>query len=151
MANIALRNPQYKFIQVSSGVQSVECTITINTVLRYTLVKNVSPSTGCNFDISELVRDYLEIDYTTNYTADTVLISTNLKQYSGLNATGSQVGSTVNYTDVGWEAFGYFSEGSNPEIPFTTGAQFLIAPNTTGVGSRWESLFLMENQDMYNT
>ena len=33
MANIALRNPQYKFIAVpSSGVQSVECTITINTV-----------------------------------------------------------------------------------------------------------------------
>ena len=139
MANIALRNPQYKFIAIpSSGVQSVECTITINTVLRYTLVKNVSPSTGCNFDISELVRDYLEIDYSSTYTADTVLISTNLKNYSGLNATGSQVGSTVNYTDVGWEAFGYFSEGSNPEIPFTTGAQFLIAPNTTGVGSRWQ-------------
>ena len=120
MANIALRNPQYKFIEVpSSGVQSVECTIIINGVLRYTLVKNVSPSTGCNFDISELVRDYLDITYSATYTVDIVLTSINLKKYSGLNATGSQVGSTVNYTDLGFEAYGYFNEGSNPEVPFT--------------------------------
>ena len=138
MANIALRNPQYKFIEVpSSGVQSVECTITINTILRYTLIKNVSPSTGCNFDISELVRDYLDITWSSTYTVDTVLISTNLKNYSGLNATGSQVGSTVNYTDVGWEAFGYFSEASNPEVPFTVNHKYLLAANYGKAATEW--------------
>jgi hypothetical protein len=138
MANIALRNPQYKFIAIpSSGVQSVECTITINTVLRYTLVKNVSPSTGCNFDISELVRDYLEITYSSTYAADTVLISTNLKNYSGLNGTGSQVGSTVNYTDVGWEAYGYFPEGSNPVVPFTANHKYLLAGNYGKLATQW--------------
>ena len=138
MANIALRNPQYKFIAVpSSGVQSVECTITINTVLRYTLVKNVSPSTGCNFDISELVRDYLDITYSSTYAVDTVLISTNLKNFSGLNGTGSQVGSTVNYTDVGWEAYGYFPEGSNPEVPFTVNHKYLLAAKYDERGTEW--------------
>ena len=38
MANIALRNPQFKYIQVI-GARSVVCTVTIDGTLRYTLNK----------------------------------------------------------------------------------------------------------------
>jgi hypothetical protein len=61
MADIALRSPQFKYIEIpATGVLSTVCTITINQAATpvYTLTKNVAPSTTAYFDISELVRDY---------------------------------------------------------------------------------------------
>ena len=135
MANIALRSPQYKFIAATSATLSVKCTITIDGTLRYTLIKNVTPSTGVNFDISELARDYLNVTYSSTYAIRSIVIVTSLQNYAGLNATGSTIGSAVPYTDKGYEAFGKFNEGSNPTIPFKTGSQFLIAPDTNAVHS----------------
>jgi len=138
MANIALRNPQYKFIAIpSSGVLSAKCTITIGGTLRYTLIKNVSPSTGCNFDISELARDYLDITYSSTYAIDFIDIVTVVTTHPSLNGIGTAV-ATITYTDKGYEAFGYYSEGSNPTIPFTSGAQFLIAPQDVHSSLRWQ-------------
>lgn len=139
MANIALRSPQYKFIAATSATLSVKCTITIDGTLRYTLIKNVTPSTGVNFDISELARDYLNVTYSSTYAIRSIVIVTSLQNYAGLNATGSTIGSAVTYSDKGYEAFGKFVEGSNPEPPFKTGAQFLIAPNTNVANTlRWQ-------------
>ena len=140
MANIALRSPQYKFIAATSATLSVKCTITIDGTLRYTLIKNVTPSTGVNFDISELARDYLNVTYSSTYAIRSIVIVTSLQNYAGLNGTGSTIGSAVAYTDKGYEAFGKFVEGSNPEPPFKSGAQFLIAPDTNPAHSslRWQ-------------
>tara|TARA_R100000541_G_scaffold46881_1_gene53967 strand:+ start:2779 stop:3780 length:1002 start_codon:yes stop_codon:yes gene_type:complete len=135
MANISLRNPQYKFIAATSATLSVRCLITIDGTLRYTLIKNVTPETGVNFDVSELARDYLNMPYSTSYTIRSIVIVTNLQNFSGVNATGSTIGSAVVYTDKGYEAFGKFNEGSNPTIPYKTGSQFLIAPDTNAVHS----------------
>lgn len=139
MANIALRNPQYKFIVVpQSGVLSTRCKIIIEGTLRYTIIKNnPSSDTGSNFEIAELARDYLNITWSYNSTPHSIGIVTTLENFSGLNATGSVVGSAQIYTDEGFEAFGYYEEGENPTIPFTSGAQFLIAPNVLG-GARWQ-------------
>jgi len=41
MAQLALRNPQFKFIVASAGARSVVCTVTIDGTLRYTLTKNL--------------------------------------------------------------------------------------------------------------
>jgi len=139
MAYIALRNPQYKFISVpSSGVLSTKCVITIEGTPRYTIIKN-NPNTltGSNFEIAELVRDYLDITWSYNSTAQSVTVATVLTNYSGLNATGSVVGAVQTYNDECFEAFGYYEEGGNPTIPFASGAQFLIAPNVLG-GDRWQ-------------
>lgn len=139
MANIALRNPQYKFISVpSSGVLSTKCEIYIEGVLKYTIIKN-NPNTltGSNFEIAELARDYLDITWSYNSTPQSVTIATILTNKSGLNGTGSTVGNQQSYTDEGFEAFGYYEEGSNPTIPFTSGAQFLLAPNVLS-SNRWQ-------------
>lgn len=138
MANIALRNPQYKFIAIpSSGVLSAKCTITIGGTLRYTLIKNVSPSTGCNFDISELARDYLDITYASSYSIDSIDIVTVVTTHPQVNGGGTAVATTT-YTDKGYEAYGYYSGGSNPTVPFATGAQFLIAPQSEDTATRWQ-------------
>ena len=144
MANISLRNPQFKSIAIpASGVLSTVCTVTIDGTLRYTLIKNVQPSTTVNFDIAELARDYIEIEYQSDYIPQTVDIETVLTNYSGLNGTGSPSLTTEIYDDVGFEAYGIFEEGVNPEVPFrnaptylmpkSTASQFeILAPNNIG-------------------
>ena len=133
MANIALRNPQFKSIAIpASGVLSTVCTVTIDGTLRYTLVKNVQPSTTINFDIAELARDYIEIEYQSTYVPQTVAIVTVLTNKDGLNGTGSDVGSATTITDKGFEAYGVFTEGVNPEVPFgRTKPTYLIPINET--------------------
>jgi hypothetical protein len=78
MADLALRSPQFKHKEIpASGVLSTVCTVAIDGTLRYTLIKNVAPSTSVNFDISELARDYLEIEYKTDFIAQYVDVVTN--------------------------------------------------------------------------
>jgi hypothetical protein len=129
MANIALRNPQFKSIAIpASGVLSTVCTVTIDGTLRYTLVKNVQPSTTINFDIAELARDYIEIEYQSDYIPQTVAIETVLTNYSGLNGTGSPSLTTEIYDDIGFEAYGIFEEEVNPIVPFGRTLPTLLIP-----------------------
>ena len=130
MANIALRNPQFKKITIqASGTLSVVCEVSIDTVLRYTLIKNVEPSTTVNFDVAELARDYIEIEYQTDYVPQTVAIETVITPYDGLNGTGNSLPLlAVTYNDVGFEAYGEFTEGVNPEVPFGRSLPTLLIP-----------------------
>lgn len=130
MANIALRNPQFKKITIqASGTLSVVCEVSIDGTLRYTLVKNVQPSTTVNFDVAELARDYIEIEYQTDYVPQTVAIETVITPYDGLNGTGNSLPLlAVTYNDVGFEAYGEFTEGVNPEVPFGRSLPTLLIP-----------------------
>jgi hypothetical protein len=132
MANIALRNPQFKSVIIpASGVLSTICEVTIDGTLRYTLVKNVQPSTTINFDIAELARDYIEIEYQSTYVPQTVDIETTLTNKDGLNGTGSTVDIPTTTTDRGFEAYGTFDEGVNPEVPFRSAPTYLIPTTDT--------------------
>jgi len=141
MADIALRNPQFKYILAGVTAKSVVCRLTIDGVLRYTLVKNlptffVPVNQTINFDIAELARDYLEIAYDNTYAPQSVAIETNLKSYDALNGTGNEVDTPATIVDKGFEAYGDFLDGSNPVIPFNrTAPTFLMAndkpPNNT--------------------
>ena len=135
MANLALRNPQFKFIVASASAKSVECSVTIDGTLRYTLIKNLptilTGTQTINFDIAELARDYIEITYQSNYVPQTVSISTVIKSYTLINGGGTPIDS-ASYTDVGFEAYGFFTEGVNPEVPFgRTKPTYLIPINET--------------------
>jgi|TARA_R110000744_G_scaffold305694_1_gene414055 hypothetical protein len=129
MANIALRSPQFKHIGIPlAGVLSTTCTVTVDGVLRYTLTKNVTPSSIVNFDISELARDFLEVQYDSNFITQYVNIVTVLTNNAGLNGTGASVGSSATFTDNGFESYGTFEEGSNPSsIGGRTSPTVLIA------------------------
>lgn len=129
MANIALRSPQFKYKSIpASGSLSCICTITIDGTLRYTLTKNVEPSTTVQFEISELCRDYLEITYDSFFVPNTVDIVTVLQRNDGLNGSGTNTGSPSTFTDVGFEAYGTYEDGANPELPDNT---ILISKSTT--------------------
>ena len=139
MANLALRNPQFKYIYTSITAKSVVLRLKVDGVVRYTIVKNLNTIGAAqqtiNFDIAELARDYLEILYDATYTPQYVDIETELKSYDDFNGTGNVVDSPAVEVDKGFEAYGNFLEGANPEIPFIrTAPTYLIsntAPQTT--------------------
>ena len=135
MADIALRSPQFKHKEIpSSGVLSSVCTVTVDGTLRYTLTKNVEASTSVNFDISELARDYLEIEYKGNFWAQYVDIVTTITNYAGLNGQGAAVGTATTYTDRGFESYGTFTENSNPLV-YQLRPRFLIADELNSYGT----------------
>jgi len=135
MADIALRSPQFKHKEIpSSGVLSSVCTVTVDGTLRYTLTKNVEASTSVNFDISELARDYLEIEYKGNFWAQYVDIVTTITNYAGLNGQGAAVGTATTYIDRGFESYGTFTENSNPLV-YQLRPRFLIADELNSSGT----------------
>ena len=132
MANIALRNPQFKFIDARASAKSVVCSVTIDGTLRYTLIKNLptilTGTQTINFDIAELARDYIEITYQSSYVPQTVDIETNLKSYDAINGGGTVIDEPATITDKGFEAYGTFEEGVNPIVPFGRTAPTYLIP-----------------------
>ena len=144
MAIIALRSPQFKFHSVpSSGVLSTQADITIAGTLRYSIIKNNPDTlTGFNVDISELTRDYLNIQFGTNNTTDSIAVTTSIRNFLLINGTnnpsGNQavVGSPTTYSDIGVEGYGVFSEQANPTLPFgRTLPTWLLASETQGTSA----------------
>jgi hypothetical protein len=129
MANIALRSPQYKTKVTSASANSLQLTLTIDGTLRYTINKNRATFLNEVFEIAELCRDYLTINYSSNNFPQKINITTTLTAYTGLNGEGSVVGSPTVFTDVGWEAYGLYIDGASPENPVNTVlGTWLIAP-----------------------
>tara|TARA_B110000908_G_scaffold16837_1_gene18923 strand:- start:3098 stop:4096 length:999 start_codon:yes stop_codon:yes gene_type:complete len=134
MANLALRSPQFKTIVAGVGVQSSVLELRINGVLKYTLIKNktISSSITQAFDISELARDYIDIIYENNYIPISQPVGCLIRNYDGLNGTGSQVGANVSYSDIGLEGYGNFEEEVNPDIPFRNTPTYMIPRDNLG-------------------
>lgn len=132
MANLALRNPQFKYIYTSIGAKSVVLRLKVDGVVRYNIVKNLNVLAAAqqtiNFDIAELARDYLEITYDVNFVPQFVDIETELKSYDDFNGTGNVVDSPAVEVDKGFEAYGDFADGANPELAFNRATPtYLIA------------------------
>ena len=141
MANLALRNPQYKSITIpATGVLSTVCTITIDGTLAYTINKNVDPSTTASFDVSELARDFLNITYSATGVVDYIDIVTVLTNRSLINGGGSTVGTATTFTDKGFEAYGIYTDEANPVIPFIgrSTPTFLLAKDVVNSSDAFE-------------
>ena len=118
MANVLLRSPYYISEDIGSDL-SAKIVITIDSVEAYTIVKN-KPANNNDFvlfEISELIRDYIDIKYNGSITASdlNVNVSYVLYKYTLANASGTEtnLGTT---TFFGIDGYGYFEEGSNLNI-----------------------------------
>jgi hypothetical protein len=132
MANISLRNPQYVYNEIpATGVLSSQCLVEIGGVTEYTLNKNVEPSTTVYWDISELARDFITMTYKSNFLPNSVYFTITIKNFAGLNATGGQVGTDTVFNHRGFESYGIFWEGVNPNNleSWRTNPTFLITPD----------------------
>lgn len=152
MARIALRSPYFFTRTAPASSLSVQLEISVENVLRYTLVKSATASQTSTFEISELCRDYLIIDYDGTPTAGDTEIDIDLTMtfYDGANATGSVIGSPItDSNNTGFDSYGYFDEGANyePPYPLSSAASWLIAPKL-GVSNAWE-IFAPDGQSGY--
>lgn len=115
---INVRSPY--FIEATGGM-SYQIKVTIGGTLRYTLFKNFDGSTS--FDISELVRDYLNITYngtmsTTPATDFRVSVSVHLDVWSTFDGTGTgDVSSSNVLNTTAVDGYGYFSDAYNDSSP----------------------------------
>ena len=83
---------------------------------QYTITKNtIDSNTYVVFEISELVRDYLEIEFDGEYNSQTVWVVADINQYPLADGGGTLI-DTDNENYIAFDGYGYFHEGTNPEL-----------------------------------
>ena len=83
---------------------------------QYTITKNeIDTNNYVVFEISELVRDYLDIEFDGEYDSQTVWVESDITMYDAADGGGSSVG-TSNTDYIAFDGYGYFHEGTNPEL-----------------------------------
>jgi len=114
MANVGVRSPYFVSMSNASG-EYFKVEITINSTLRYTLAK-VTPDEA-HFEISELIRDYIDIEYngtmptypgnsSSGWSAD---VSIDLKIYDNTAGTGTPISDTTVTFDA-YDAYAFFED-----------------------------------------
>ena len=132
MAHILLRSPY--FLSVTTGSHlSAKLELTVDSTLRYTIIKNATSNTTV-FEIASLARDYYEADVST---LDTVSISATWYAYDAVDGGGSQL-ATGTDTHTGYEGYSKFWLGVNQDIDAddeeltnTGGSQIIYLPDST--------------------
>ena len=133
MANILLRSPYY--IQVANiGAATAQMQLSINGDLKYTINKDVGANGSALFEISELSRDYIDIEFYGSYLPQTISISGNVIHYT---EDGVPVGDPYPFSHRGFDGYSYFQEGSNTTIASNALLQsneiIYVPDNTSGV------------------
>ena len=84
---------------------------------QYTITKNeIDSNNYVVFEISELVRDYIDIEFDGEYDSQTVWVESDITMYNAVDGGGSTVGSPVNNNYIAFDGYGYFHEGTNPQL-----------------------------------
>jgi len=86
---------------------------------KYTITKNeISSNNYVVFEIAELVRDYLDIEFDGEYDSQTVWVEADIEMFDAINGGGSSLGTTS--TDyIAFDGYGYFEDGINSELSRT--------------------------------
>lgn len=138
MATILLRSPRYETLTAPSGAVSAKLELTIDSTLRYTIIKDCTAGSPVLFEIAELCRDYLTPAVKLSppdYPLNSITISRAIKFYPQANAGGTQVGTTDTATHIGLDGYGTFNEGSNPTVGTRT---MLFTPKYAASGNTFE-------------
>lgn len=110
---INLRSPYYTGTAIATTAYATldisiwEGSVTTPVTAQYNLRKSiVGTSTSVYFEISELVRDYIDITFDGNYTAQNVWVKTVQTVYNSANA----VLATIPITTIAYDSYSYFEE-----------------------------------------
>lgn len=116
---IGVRSPFFAYYSLATAATGT-LSLTISGTLRYTITKDVVPGTTmATFDISELVRDYIQPRYDGTIVASdcgAVAISYTIELF---NSSGTSLGSDTQTYDA-FDAYQYYYNGNNYNLP--TGA-----------------------------
>lgn len=121
MASVGVRSP-YFFYQSAGG--SVKLEIYIDGVLEYSVLKNVNPSGYANFEVAELIRDYVDIYYTGTLLAASALsveVWLYYTTYTGVDGTGTSAGPTLYSEFEAFDGYAYYTDEEEQFIYPSTG------------------------------
>jgi hypothetical protein len=131
MENILIRSPYY-INDSFAGAETANLSLYLDGVERYSLSKNTDTQGGVTFEISELSRDYLEVEFYGSYLSVIMQISAVLTFLDSDNAPLE----TTTYDFVGFDGYGEFKDGSNPTIPsgalLQSNTQIYLPDDTVG-------------------
>ena len=97
-----------------------------STDLRYTLQNSIiGDDTNVIFEISELIRDYIDISFNDDYLCNAKWVTT-IATLLDENGTVFTYGSPVTNTYLAVEGYGFFEDSANPELSINA----LISANT---------------------
>ena len=101
-----------------------------DTDLRYQLNKDlITGDTKVNFEIAELVRDFIDIKFNDDYISYAVWVRTDARILDE-NGVEFSYGSPVINTYIATDGYGFFEEGANPELArhglVTTNSLYLL-------------------------
>jgi hypothetical protein len=83
---------------------------------QYAITKNeIDSNNYVVFEIAELVRDYIEIEFDGEYDSQCVWVEADITMYDAADGGGSSV-ATSNTDYIALDGYGYFHEGTNPEL-----------------------------------
>lgn len=83
---------------------------------QYQITKNeIDSNNYVVFEVSELIRDYIDIEFDGEYDSQCVWVESDITMYDGADGSGSSVG-TSNTDYIALDGYGYFHEGTNPEL-----------------------------------
>lgn len=129
---IPLRSPRYEVVTAPATSNSAKLELTIDSTLRYTIIKDCTAGSTVTFEISELCRDYLQ-DVAIRKSSGLIYpntsqieISRSIKFYTGANGTGSLVSTdTATYNAI--DGYGDWIDGANYLIPTGATNAFLFS------------------------
>ncbi len=93
---------------------------------KYTITKDVLTAGFIVFEVAELVRDYLEIEFDGTYSSQVVWVNAVISTTVSSGSASATVSPDNTNGFVAFDGYGYFHEGTNPEL--SKGA--LISNNT---------------------
>ena len=101
-----------------------------DTDLRYQINKSlITGDTKINFEIGELVRDFLDIDFNDDYNSYAVWVRADARMLDA-NSVELSYGSPVINTYLATDGYGYFEDGTNAELSrnalLTTNTLYLL-------------------------
>ena len=83
---------------------------------QYAITKNeISSNNYVVFEIAELVRDYLDVEFDGEYDSQCVWVESDIELF---NSAGTSLG-TSNTDYIAFDGYGYFEDGINPELSRT--------------------------------
>jgi len=132
---IGVRSPFFAYYSLATAASGT-LSLTISGTLRYTITKDVVPGTTmATFDISELVRDYIQPRYDGSIVATdcgAVAISYTIELF---NSGGSSLGTDTQTYDA-FDAYQYYYNGNNYNLPsgaLITGLDLWVPEGQGGV------------------
>jgi hypothetical protein len=125
--SVGVRSPYFISRDAGATANSYKFTITIDGTLAYEIIKNVPDTNVAGIDVSELIRDYINISYTGSLPLGTSVPNewgvewyAAINAYTGENATGSLVGSAlVITTRDAYLGYAYYSD-EDPDFVYSS-------------------------------